>query len=886
MMSYIRNEQPTPSSYLERGIYTKALSHGLCVSGVGSEVATMQVNLQFLQQLPPEWSRFVTNEVNEICAEKIARNANPLALVAAVQYSHAPTGTKGKEVAKPRTPLSLSASEEDSDPEQAHRDKDMQKSIALIAKYFTKIYKPTNNNLRTSSNSKNKNVDSTPRTENDRQTRQFSFNCKEYGHFAKECRKPKRVKDYSYHKEKMMLCKHEEKCVPLSAEQSDWLQTTDEESDEKELEAHYLYMAKIQEVLQVTDDNSGPTYDTEPMERVSTNNEYNVFAKDNQHSEQHESINNTYIMEKFDSNIILDHSDNCNNEFEDDQNVDPNDEDERVQLANLIANLKLDIDENKKIQNQLRKENATLTHELNESKYALTESNNTRDRCRNALHQKEVKLEKYITYKNCQLEKEEIEHLLMHLAEKTRVNASKFERMLKEEMFDDLQYVQSLEKELDELQYDENEFSNEYDLLLQECLINNIMCAALSFVADIDEYSEMACKYLEKVKECECLEIKLSRQHEILTNEKVWKEQHSTSFQELREKYFEIQDLKAQLQDRNIAIRVIHNTSVSRPQLRSNQVKDKVVQNNSQVKIKQKEVEDHRIISSISNKSKSVTACNDSLKSGTSNDKVVCATCGKCVFNSDHDACVSRFLNDVNARSKKPQGNDLLTGNRGSDLYIISLQESSSPTPICFLAKASPTQAWLWHRRLSHLNFDTINLLSKNDIVKGLPKLKFIKDQLCLSCEIGKAKRSSFKSLTVTRSKKRLNLLHVELCGPMRIETINGNKYILVIIDDYSRYTWMIFLRSKDETPELLKDFLKMIQHKLRAQIITVRTDRGTKSLNKTLHAYFKEEGIEHQTSTPRTPKQNGVVKRRNRTVAEAARTMLSASKLPLFFLG
>ncbi|GJW16089.1 retrovirus-related pol polyprotein from transposon TNT 1-94 [Tanacetum coccineum] len=101
---------------------------------------------------------------------------------------------------------------------------------------------------------------------------------------------------------------------------------------------------------------------------------------------------------------------------------------------------------------------------------------------------------------------------------------------------------------------------------------------------------------------------------------------------------------------------------------------------------------------------------------------------------------------------------------------------------------------------------------------------------------------------------------------------------------DYSRYTWTLFLRSKDETPEVLKDFLTMIQRNLQAPVISVRTDRGTEFLNKTLNAFFKEEGIEHQTSTPRTPEQNGVVERRNRTLVEAARTMLSASKLPLFF--
>ncbi|GJX23541.1 retrovirus-related pol polyprotein from transposon TNT 1-94 [Tanacetum coccineum] len=175
---------------------------------------------------------------------------------------------------------------------------------------------------------------------------------------------------------------------------------------------------------------------------------------------------------------------------------------------------------------------------------------------------------------------------------------------------------------------------------------------------------------------------------------------------------------------------------------------------------------------------------------------------------------------------------------------------------------ASPTQAWLWHRRLSHLNFDYITLLSKKDVVTGLPKLKYVKDQLCSSCEMSKAKRSSFKTKAVPSSKGRLNLLHMDLCGPSEC-----------------KHKW-----EEDETPEVLKDFLTMIQRNLQAQVITVRTDRGTEFLNKTLHAYFKEEGIEHQTSTPRTPEQNGVVERRNRTLVEAARTMLSASKLPLSF--
>nr|GEV59639.1 integrase, catalytic region, zinc finger, CCHC-type, peptidase aspartic, catalytic [Tanacetum cinerariifolium] len=188
------------------------------------------------------------------------------------------------------------------------------------------------------------------------------------------------------------------------------------------------------------------------------------------------------------------------------------------------------------------------------------------------------------------------------------------------------------------------------------------------------------------------------------------------------------------------------------------------------------------------------------------------------------------------------KGNDLLTGSRGTDLYLITLQDTNYPNPVCLMAKATSSQAWLWQRSLSHLNFDTINLLSKNDIVVGLPKLKFVKDQLCSSCELGKAKR-------------------------------------------------------------------KLVQRGLQAQVRVVRTDKGTKILNQTLHAYFAAEGIhhqtlvartpeqngtlhayfaaeeiQHQTSVARTPKQNGVVKKWNRTLVEATRTMLSAAKVPLFF--
>ncbi|GJY42556.1 hypothetical protein Tco_0429826 [Tanacetum coccineum] len=410
---------------------------------------------------------------------------------------------------------------------------------------------------------------------------------------------------------------------------------------------------------------------------------------------------------------------------------------------------------------------------------------------------------------------------LMPLALKTQNDSFAFVHELKQEMHADLKYVESLEDELDELESDKAEFSNMYDMLLQECVSKDVMCSYLQSSSDLDEITELQCLYLHKVRECDCLAQKLSEQTEFvskeiytellrsfaklekhsisleialqecqeqLKNDTVCKEKASNVFRKEREQYLEIQDLKAQLQDKNIAISelkklidkckgkyvdtkfdkpsvvrqpnaqripkpsvlgkpapfsnslertnfakkksvsktneseglskpvtpqnlpqkaaqavrntnvikpgmyriassttqtrapqlnqtsrntnprvststgVAHKTNVCRPQPRSNQMKDKVVPNTSQVKFKKTEVEEHPRISSISNQTKSVTACNNSLKSRTSNVNAVCATCGKCVFNANHDACVSKFLKDVNARTKKPNGVPISTG--------------------------------------------------------------------------------------------------------------------------------------------------------------------------------------------------------------------------------
>nr|GFA90246.1 retrovirus-related Pol polyprotein from transposon TNT 1-94 [Tanacetum cinerariifolium] len=132
------------------------------------------------------------------------------------------------------------------------------------------------------------------------------------------------------------------------------------------------------------------------------------------------------------------------------------------------------------------------------------------------------------------------------------------------------------------------------------------------------------------------------------------------------------------------------------------------------------------------------------------------------------------------------EGVDLLKGDRLTNLYTINLHEMASASPICLMARASSTKSWLWHQRLSHLNFDTINDLARNDLVAGLPKFKYHKEHLCPSCEQGKSKRASHPPKPVPNSRQRLHLLHMDLCGPMRIASINGKRYILVIVDDYS----------------------------------------------------------------------------------------------------
>nr|GEW60711.1 hypothetical protein [Tanacetum cinerariifolium] len=171
-----------------------------------------------------------------------------------------------------------------------------------------------------------------------------------------------------------------------------------------------------------------------------------------------------------------------------------------------------------------------------------------------------------------------------------------------------------------------------------------------------------------------------------------------------------------------------------------------------------------------------------------------------------------------------------------------------------FLGTASSSQSWLWHQRLSNLHFATINNLVKNNLVQGLPKMKFEKDNLCSACKHGKIHRKHHKK-----------------------------RYVLVVVDDDSWYTWVFFLHSKDKASDVIISFIKKTQVNLQLQVQHVRSDNRTKFKNKTLAKFFDEVGINQKNSAARTPQQNGVVERRNHTLVEAARTMLTFTILPLF---
>nr|GEU39019.1 integrase, catalytic region, zinc finger, CCHC-type, peptidase aspartic, catalytic [Tanacetum cinerariifolium]GEW21626.1 integrase, catalytic region, zinc finger, CCHC-type, peptidase aspartic, catalytic [Tanacetum cinerariifolium] len=417
----------------------------------------------------------------------------------------------------------------------------MHMNLVLIANYFKKIYKPTKNNLRTSLNSRNKNVDMTSRYKNDNQSGKFGNQrmVNVAGARENECKKPKRVKDSAYHKEKMLLCKQAEQGVPLQAEQYDWLADTDEE--------------------------------------VQNEDGYNVFSNELQHSEQSESVSNTCLVETDDSNIIPDSPNMCEDDIQNDQN-DVESDDKRVALANLIANLKLD------------------TKHAEFEKYKAFNDH--------AVDYDKLEREQYI----------KIQDLKAQLQDKN-IAISELKKLIKK----------GKGKSVD-TKFDKPSVVRQPNA--QWIPKPSVLGKPAPFSNSLERIYFPKTKSVPKANVSEGLSKPVTAQTLPQT-----------------------------------AGKAVSNTNVlkpgmyridNRPHHKSNHSRDTFVPNNSQVKLKKNQVEVHPRIPSASNKIKSVTACKDNLNSRTLNVNVVCATCNKCLVDSNHFACVTKMLNDVYARTKKP----------------------------------------------------------------------------------------------------------------------------------------------------------------------------------------------------------------------------------------
>ena len=234
----------------------------------------------------------------------------------------------------------------------------------------------------------------------------------------------------------------------------------------------------------------------------------------------------------------------------------------------------------------------------------------------------------------------------------------------------------------------------------------------------------------------------------------------------------------------------------------------------------------------------------------------------------------------INKKDKKLA----LQGVRKGNLFVADLFTASKGEARCFYSKASTEDNCLLHKRLSHLNFKTMNSLVKRELVRGLPDMEFCKEGLCEACEKGKSKKASHRSKDSTSITEPLQLLHMDLFGPVNVMSLSRKRYALVIVDDFSKYTWVLFLISKDETPKTIIDHIKRIELEANLPVRKIRSDNGTKFKNAILNEFCTDKGISRQYSAPRTPQQNGVVERKNRTLVEAARTMLNEAKLPLYF--
>nr|GEZ83100.1 Gag-Pol polyprotein [Tanacetum cinerariifolium] len=283
----------------------------------------------------------------------------------------------------------------------------------------------------------------------------------------------------------------------------------------------------------------------------------------------------------------------------------------------------------------------------------------------------------------------------------------------------------------------------------------------------------------------------------------------------------------------------VDNTKTRRPQPRSNTKNDRVpsVSKSSRSKNKEAKVEEHHRNLLLSNNNKHISSASNNIKTDSQEviSNVDCAMCSKCLISVNHDKCLCTYVNDKNSRGKKQSANVSIKEKQKKQKPKVKKpkkEESHKSLATPMPRKPRSLLRWSPTRRMFDINGKIIassesesqsdcskddNACTSNHVeptikrfpnstfsLAGLPKFKFHKEHLCPSCEQGKSKRASHLPKPVPNSRQRLHLLYMDLCRPMRIASINGKRYVLEIVDDYSRYTWVHFLRSKDEAPEAI----------------------------------------------------------------------------------
>jgi transposase InsO family protein len=212
-------------------------------------------------------------------------------------------------------------------------------------------------------------------------------------------------------------------------------------------------------------------------------------------------------------------------------------------------------------------------------------------------------------------------------------------------------------------------------------------------------------------------------------------------------------------------------------------------------------------------------------------------------------------------------------------LCLVDFNDNNAELDTCLIAKTN--MGWLWHRRLAHVGMKNLHKLLKREHILGLTNVHFEKDIICSACQAGKQVGAHHPHKNIMTTDRPPELLHMDLFSPIAYISIGGSKYYLVIVDDYSRFTWVFFLQEKSQTQETLKRFLRQAQNEFGLRIKKIRSNNGTEFKNSKIEGFLEEEGIKHEFSSPYTPQQNGVVERKNITLLDMARTMLDEYKTP-----